>query len=62
MIYEEIPADARAVVLQVISMAQERYQHITQLLPPKKKGALFFKEEEVRWSIQMAMRAGEDNP
>ena len=21
-----------------------------------------FKEEEVRWSIQMAMRAGEDNP
>ena len=62
VIYEELPADARAVVLQVITTAQERYQHIAQLLPPKKKGALFFKEEEVRWSIQMAMRAGEDNP
>ena len=62
MIYEELSADARAVVLQVITTAQERYQHIAQLLPPKKKGALFFKEEEVRWSIQMAMRAGEDNP
>jgi hypothetical protein len=62
VIYEELPAHARAVVLRVIAAAQERYQPIVQLLPPKKKGALFFKEEEVRWSIQMAMRVDEDNP
>lgn len=63
VIYEELPASTRAgVVPQVITIAQERYQDIAGLLPPKKKGALFFKEEEVRWSIQMATRADEDNP
>jgi len=62
VLYEELPANARAVALQVITTAQERYQHVVQLLPPKKKGALFFKEEEVRWSIQMAMRVDENNP
>jgi hypothetical protein len=62
VIYEELPASIRAVVPRVIAAAQERYQDITKLLPPKKKGALFFKEEEVRWSVQMAMRADEANP
>jgi len=62
VIYEELPAHTRVVVPQVITIAQERYQDITGLLPSKKKGALFFKEEEVRWSIQMATRADEDNP
>jgi hypothetical protein len=60
VIYEELPAAARPVVLQVIGGAQERYQDVTKLLPSKKKGALFFKEEEVRWSVQMATRADED--
>ena len=62
VIYEDLPASTRAVVLRVIATAQERYQDITKLLPPKKKGALFFKEEEVRWSVQMATRADEANP
>src|SRR5215813_2841477 len=62
VIYEELPASTRAVVPRVIATAQERYQNITKLLPPKKKGALFFKEEEVRWSVQMALRADETNP
>ncbi len=62
VIYEELPAGTRAVVPRVIATAQERYQDITKLLPPKKKGALFFKEEEVRWSVQMATRADEANP
>lgn len=62
VIYEELPASTRAVVPRVITTAQERYQDITKLLPPKKKGALFFKEEEVRWSVQMALRADEANP
>jgi hypothetical protein len=62
VIYEDLPASTRAVVLREIAIAQERYQDITKLLPPKKKGALFFKEEEVRWSVQMATRADEANP
>lgn len=61
VIYEELPASTRAVVLQVTSTAHERYQDVTRLLSPKKKGALFFKEEEVRWSVQMATRT-EENP
>jgi len=62
VIYEELPASTRTVVPPVITTAQERYQDITKLLPAKKKGALFFKEEEVRWSVQMATRAEESNP
>jgi len=62
VIYEELPAAARAVVPRVIAVAQECYQDISKLLSAKKKGALFFKEEEVRWSVQMAMRADEPNP
>lgn len=61
VIYEELPASTRAVVLEIIAAAQEKYQVLAKLLSPKKKGALFFKEEEVRWSVQMAMRAGESS-
>jgi len=62
VIYEELPAATRLIVPQVIAVAQEHYQGITKLLPAKKKGALFFKEEEVRWSVEMATRADEANP
>jgi hypothetical protein len=61
VIYEELPIRTRAVVLQVIAAAQEKYQVVTKLLSPKKKGALFFKEEEVRWSVQMATRTEESS-
>jgi Domain of unknown function (DUF5667) len=61
VIYPDLPSSPRAVVLQVIAIAQEHYQDVTKLLPPRKKGALFFKEEEVRWSVQMAMRADEES-
>jgi hypothetical protein len=59
VIYEELPAATRPIVPQVIAVAQEHYQDIGKLLPAKKKGALFFKEEEVRWSVGMATRADE---
>jgi len=62
VIYEELPANTRAAVPRVITVAQKHYQEITKLLPAKKKGALFFKEEEVRWSVQMATRAEESTP
>lgn len=60
VIYEELPAGARAAVPRVISLAQQQYVDVAGSLPPKKKGALFFKEEEVRWSVQMATRADEE--
>lgn len=56
VIYEGLPAASRTIVSQIIATAQEDYQDITRLLPPKKKGALFFKENEVRWSVQTALR------
>ena len=62
VIYEELPASTRPVVPRVIVTAQERYQEMAKLLPAKKKGALFFREEEVRWSVQMATRAEEGDP
>jgi hypothetical protein len=59
VIYEDLPASTRTVIPQVITSAQERYQDISKLLSAKRKGALFFKEEEVRWSVQMATRNDE---
>lgn len=60
VIYEELPAGPRVVVPTVIKVAQQHYQDVIQFLSRKKKGALFFKEEEVRWSVQMVLRAEEE--
>jgi hypothetical protein len=57
VIYPELPVSSRTIVTRVATAAQQRYQDIATLLPAKKKGALFFKEEEVRWSMDMATRA-----
>lgn len=62
LIYEDLPVGVRAGVLRVLAVAQEHYAQVSSLLSPRKKGALFFKEEEVRWSVQMAMRVDESNP
>lgn len=59
--YPDLPASTRALILKVAAEAGEQYQEIVNLLPAKKKGALFFKEEEVRWSLQMAERADEES-
>ena len=59
VIYTELPVSTRAVALQTITAAHERYQEVAKRLSPKKKGALFFKEEEVRWSVDMATRVDE---
>lgn len=56
VIYPELPASTRAGILNAITMAHKHYQDVAKLLPSKKKGALFFKEEEVRWSVDMATR------
>jgi hypothetical protein len=60
IIHEELPAEPRVIVPAVIEVAQQHYQDVIQFLSRKKKGALFFKEEEVRWSVQMMLRAEEE--
>lgn len=58
--YPDLPAQSRQLVLQIATDIGKQYLDIVKLLPAKKKGALFFKEEEVRWSLQMAERADEE--
>jgi len=58
--YPELPSSTRTLVLKVAAGAGEQYQEIVKFLPAKRKGTLFFKEEEVRWSLQMAERADEE--
>lgn len=58
--YPDLPAPSRQPVLQTATDIGKQYQDVVKLLPAKKKGALFFKEEEVRWSLQMAERADEE--
>lgn len=58
--YPDLPALSRQLVLQTATDIGKQYQDVVKLLPAKKKGALFFKEEEVRWSLQMAERADEE--
>jgi hypothetical protein len=59
--YPDLPAQSRQLVLQIATDIGKQYQDVVKLLPAKKKGALFFKEEEVRWSLQMAERADEES-
>ena len=59
-VYEELPVGSRGIVPVLLRAAQNYYGDISPLLSPKKKGALFFKEEEVRWNVQMVLRADEE--
>ena len=56
----ELPPESRSVLREVFTTAQKRYAAIADRLPRKTRGALFFKEEEVRWSIEMAIRTDEE--
>ncbi|MGE0825704.1 MAG: DUF5667 domain-containing protein [Candidatus Binatia bacterium] len=60
VIYEELPVSTRAIVPLTITAAKERYDEVAARLSPKKRGAFFFKEEEVRWSVEMAKRLDEE--
>lgn len=60
IIYEELPVGSRGIVPFLLQAAQTSYADISPLLSRKKKGALFFKEEEVRWNVQMVLRADEE--
>lgn len=60
IIYEELPAGSRGVVPLLLKTAQSQYADLSRVLSRKTKGSLFFKEEEVRWNVQMVLRAEEE--
>ncbi|MCE2485874.1 MAG: hypothetical protein J4F42_10220 [Desulfurellaceae bacterium] len=60
IIYEELPAGSRGVVPFLLKTAQTQYTDLSRVLSRKTKGSLFFKEEEVRWNVQMVLRAEEE--
>ncbi len=56
IIHPDLSVESRDILRGVFMTAQQRYPRIADRLPRKKRGALFFKEEEVRWSVDMALR------
>ena len=59
VLYPDLPATSRSVIRDVLDEAQQRYEAIADRLPRAIRGPLVFKENEVRWSIEMALRADE---
>lgn len=57
--YLDLPRATRTVLLELIATAATRYAHLARTLPQRVRDALFFKEEEVRWSREMAVAADE---
>lgn len=60
VLYPDLPATSRSVIRDVLDEAQQRYEAVADRLPRTVRGPLVFKENEVRWSIEMALRADEE--
>jgi Domain of unknown function (DUF5667) len=60
--YVDLPLAPRAVLATLIEALDQRYSELRKQLPLAQAQALFFKEEEVRWSWEMARRAAETVP
>ncbi len=56
IIHTDLSVESRGILREVFTTAQQRYPRIADRLPRKKRGAFFFKEEEVRWSVEMVLR------
>ena len=57
--YLDLPRDTRPLIRPMLDLAAASYRAIAARLPQQAKDALFFKEEEVRWSRDMAVAADE---
>ncbi|MGE0484216.1 MAG: DUF5667 domain-containing protein [Gammaproteobacteria bacterium] len=55
--YLDQPRDTRTVIARIMGTAQTHYDGLVATLPHSFKEARFFKEEEVRWSWEMALQA-----
>ncbi len=60
--YPDLPVGPRTVLTALMEQLNKRYMAVRAQLPDGDAQALFFKEEEVRWSWEMARRAGEVPP
>ena len=60
VLYPDLPAMSRSVIRGVLDEARQRYEAVADRLPRTVRGPLVFKENEVRWSIEMALRADEE--
>ncbi len=58
--YPDLPVAPRALLATLIDDIGLRYQALRAKLPSGSAEALFFKEEEVRWSWEMGRRAGKE--
>lgn len=60
--YPDLPPDDRAPLETWMTETEARYAALRATLPRATAEALFFKEEEVRWSWEMALRGVPDTP
>lgn len=60
--YVDLPLTPRALLAALMNVLEQRYTELRKQLPPAQAQALFFKEEEVRWSWEMARLAAETAP
>ena len=60
VLYPDLPAMSRSVIRGVLDEARQRYEAVADRLPRTVRGPLVFKENEVRWSIEMALRADQE--
>lgn len=56
IIFYDLPVPLRTPLKVFFRESQKFYPTVADQMPRKKRGSLFFKEEEVRWAIEMAMR------
>jgi hypothetical protein len=56
VIYQDLPRESRTLLPEVVRRSQAAYKKAVQFLPAKKRGAFFWKEDEVRWSVQVWMQ------
>ena len=59
--YLDLPRASRPALAAIIDDASRHYAAVRALLPPAVVAAAFFREEEVRWSWEMAQRADQQN-
>jgi len=55
--YLDLPRGSRTVIGDIMAAASAHYERLTPQLDAAFKESLFFKEEEVRWSTELAQRA-----
>lgn len=55
--YLDLPRTSRSVMLEAMKTAGKSYKPVAEQLERKVKASLFFKEEEVRWSTELAEQA-----